>query len=81
MKQTSWDIVGGWDFKKALDFAYKTNQNQCGFLLVSLTTKENQRKSNLHGKGTGETGECEEKARKGSESLKSKKLPVLYLLS
>lgn len=32
-------------FKKALDSAYKTSQNQCRFLLVSLTTKENQRKS------------------------------------
>lgn len=32
-------------FKKALDSAYKTSQNQCGFLLVSLTTKENQRKT------------------------------------
>lgn len=32
-------------FKKALDSAYKTSQNQCRSLLISLTPKENQRKS------------------------------------
>lgn len=32
-------------FKEALYSAYKTSQNQGSFLLVHLTTKENQRKS------------------------------------
>lgn len=50
MRQTSWDMLDGGIFKKAVDYAYKTSQTQCGFLFVSLTSKENQRKSNLHGK-------------------------------
>lgn len=71
MRQTNWDVVDGGIFKKAVDYAYKTSQTQCGFLLVSLTTKENQRKSNLHGKWDGKiAAACEEGAGESSEALK-----------
>lgn len=59
-------------FKKALDSAYITSQNQCRFLLVSLTTKENQRKSAGMESEMEKKEECEERAGKGNESLKPK---------
>ena len=80
--------------RKALDSAYKTNQNQKPnqnpqFSLVSLTTKENHRKSSLCGKWNGKRGEYEERDGKSNEWLKTNKqtnkktqqLLVVHLLS
>lgn len=59
-------------FKKALDSAYKTSQNQCRFLLVSLTTKENQRKSACMEREMEKKESVRRGLGKGNESLKSK---------